>query len=45
MQKTTAISLQTGEEVAAIDLGAFVSGLDGRLRAAEVNINLGQKRT
>jgi hypothetical protein len=45
LQKTKAISLKTGEETAPVDLGAFVSGLDGRLGIAEVNINLGQKRT
>jgi hypothetical protein len=42
LQKTSAISLRTGEETAAIELGAFVSGLDGRLRIAEASVNLGK---
>jgi hypothetical protein len=45
MQKTRAYSLFTGEQSTAVDLGSFVSSLDGRLRTAEVAVNLGQKRT
>jgi hypothetical protein len=45
IQKTRVISLLTGEQTTAVDLGSFVSSLDVRLRIAEVAINLGQKRT